>query len=370
MKSHGSGDKMARVGNGRERKTDRRSSSAQLVWAAGLLCLILGGCASIGSQLGGSKPAIGYSFAFDQKDHLDALLAAGKLDDAHKVYVENKNILNSDPKKYQDLLLRLANGLNENFRADLTAAVSFLDGMSIPLPPSEWPSARPRLKSATAVRDRYDGYELLRTSPYRLEIADALGNRLTQRNRELQEQAVDQLVRFDGLLEQNFFEFYPSDVSEKTVLAAALPALLTRLRSAGSAQKFLAFGRLYATGDRLSDDQINLIGNAYLAARMQEIAPGRERPSDVLQAYEDAKNASLKITRIDPALLSIAVVMRDGARRDFPVSVAPDVPISVIALSEVSARPAGKRSEGGTVVGLLTMRGVRDSTMEWFRRLT
>lgn len=288
-----------------------------------------------------------YSPFYDRADHLADFIAAGDLDGADRLYMEQQTVFDADTApRTRDLLDTLAARLTVRHERALTDALAGLRALPDPVPMADWPRTADALKAATAALNAYPTAGLL-ADPAREPAA--LPALRTERDRladKLRMAAATAFLAFDHGQGRAFADAYPLAVDTAGLIAETWAALRPRL-ARWDAATLVRYGKTYerelAEAGRAAD-----LGALYAArvARDNGIA-GNRSPLVALALVAAAKRAGLVAS--PPAGAEIALVeatsqtlLRHG-QIDFPVGVDIDLPVKIVKSSlDAAFAPAAK----------------------------
>ena len=155
-----------------------------------------------------------YTPFYDEGDHLkDLVTTERKLDDAGKLYLEQKEFFAANRKKYQSLLDQLAEGLNEPKKAGLKKSLSALDALQWPAPIKKLATIRGVLSTARVTLDAYPSHDIFKEPDFRATEATRLETLLADVTSRIKNDAPGKFKSFDHFGDTSFFSVHITDVS-------------------------------------------------------------------------------------------------------------------------------------------------------------
>jgi serine protease Do len=275
-----------------------------------------------------------YSPLYDRADHLADLIAAGDLDGADHLYIEQQESFDADTApRTQELLNTLATRINARHETAFTAALANLRALPVPIPATDWPRTAAALKAAVDALNAYPTTGLLADPARKPAALAALRAEQGRIAGNLRAGAAAAFLAFDHGQGPAFADAYPLDLDMAALVAETWGALRPRL-AGWDAATLVRFGTTYerelAQAGRAAD-----LGALYAArvGRDNGIA-GDRSPLTALALAAAAKRAGLVAS--PPAGTEIALVeatsqtlLRHG-QIDFPVGVDIDLPVKTV----------------------------------------
>ena len=312
---------------------------------AGLLLLvfvILGACQTTGSggfssgNGGAESSRISKSFYtpfFDEGDHLAELVAEGRINDAAKLYAEQKVYFQKNREKHGGLLSDLAGRLNAPIEPTLHSVISKLAAVGWPAPQAEWRQVEASLNWASRAVESYPDHEILRDRAFRSALVDRAKTAITRLDSALRDDASAQFAKFDHFGPSSFFDIYPVDVKSRAFLEKNLPAIADKLAIAESG-KLVGFSKSYPRSD-IGDAEWKKLGERYVGALLRE-RPGTAKPDlrSILSTLKQAKEVGFEPERIPELKIAFVEItsrtlLKEG-QIEFPVAVEADLPVDMI----------------------------------------
>ncbi len=165
--------------NANHRNADNSNPRRIGVFGAIILCVALlgiAGCKTTGSTSG----KVEYSIFFSPGDHVEQLLAEGKLKQASEVYGEQKEYFSEDSKYKNGVRSKLWNRVKESLSPDLAQATSRIEAIKWPAKPEEWEAVRSEIGEASTLVARVEGYAVMAENKFPFpafnEFKDRIGN--------------------------------------------------------------------------------------------------------------------------------------------------------------------------------------------------
>lgn len=292
----------------------------------------------------GSTEERGYSFFYDQGDHLNDLVKAERYEDASRLYRKHQSdFFDKKRDKYASQLDGLAASLDALYQPRFDAARAALPAQSS-LDPAAWPAAHESLSKARQVLEAFAPHEALVTGARRSPSRDALAESLKGAEDAWRAAAVEAFEKYD--LQKNFFAAYPVAFdSPAAFLDETFARGGDRLRAGGPAA-VLGFFRLYqaelapAAAPRPTGAPADrVLGFNYLldvAAPLPTDAPADAQPLQAAPSPLAGKLANLYVElalasnpgkdRLKTALLAVAAAKKEGLN---PTEV-PDLTIAFV----------------------------------------
>lgn len=290
-----------------------------------------------------------YSFFWDQSDHLTELTAAGKLDEAAKIFAGHREFFDRDRAKYNPRLKVLTDAINKREAAKLNSAFEKLDGVEWPAPAGRWPDIEQWLKSAGAVNDAYRARPLLMDVEFMSPTARSLNAEIAALAKRIRDSAADQFQSFNHFGDKSFFAIYPARLDQKQFMAEHFGAIRSRLAGAGTSE-LKKFAANYPK-ENVSEVIWREVSEFYLGA----ILPGKGNKlkfdlATVMQAltavkklgFEPKSVPGIKIAFVEVTSKSL---LKDG-QIEFPAEIVGDLPVEMVkadldsALSQRASKAA------------------------------
>ena len=301
----------------------------------------------------GSTEERGYSFFYDQGDHLKDLVKAERYEDASRLYRKHQSdFFDKKRDKYASQLDGLAASLDALYQPRFDAARAALPAQSS-LEPATWPAARESLGKARQVLEAFTPHEALVTGARRSPSRDALSESLKGAEDAWRAAAVEAFEKNDP--QQNFFAAYPVAFdSPAAFLDETFSRISDRLRAGGPAA-VLGFFRLYQAelvpaaaplpADAPADAQplqaapsplAEKLANLYVELAL-EANPGKDRLKTALLAVAEAKKEGLNPTEVPGLTIAFVeatsqTLLKEG-QIDFPVAIEVDLPFKTVKTS-------------------------------------
>jgi serine protease Do len=301
--------------------------------------LTLAGCqtdsgTSAGLNLAGS-PAAGpeYNLFWDQGDHLNDLIEAGKFEEAAKLYKSQRAFFDADIAKYEPQLKHVADNLNRRLAPGLALDADIIDGIAWPAPPSQWSEIKRSIALARKAYGEYDNHLLFTRKEFRSKSADRLKARLGGLVSRLRASAASQFAAFDIFGDVDFFEVYPTTLEPKAMLDRAIESARPRL-AAATPKQIESFAGHY-TKDRMSPSAWQAVSDLYLGALLRKTSG--DRPADlatVLKAVDDARRVGFAPKHVPTLKIGfIEITSRSLLKQgqiEFPAQVDVDLPFESV----------------------------------------
>ena len=299
--------------------------------------------------------------------NLEALLEAGKPDEAARYWGENRSYFWDNAEQNKALLARLKAAVNEPHEARMNAAAAALKPFSAQaLPLLEWANVIRALSAARLALDGYRALPIIIDDSLRSDRALALEALITEVSELYLKNAPAAFAQYDHFGATPFTRTYPVDVPEE-VLAAGYLAVKPRLEKA-SAAELVRFRELY--GKVLTARQREELSRLATQARYRELVPeGRMTAAAAARLV-----AEISAGRLDAGLLPVRFGVywsRDAAKSsDFPLAL--KVP-GGIDVTEIGRRDLpGRLAQSDVVVFIdvdktVLTKQVRGSRQEYSR---
>ena len=275
-----------------------------------------------------------YTPFYDEGDHLkDLVTTERKLDDAGKLYLEQKEFFAANRKKYQSLLDQLAEGLNEPKKAGLKKSLSALDALQWPAPIKKLATIRGVLSTARVTLDAYPSHDILKEPDFRAAEATRLETLLADVTSRIKNDAPGKFKSFDHFGDTSFFSVYPVDLDNSTFMFANFAAIEPGLARA-TTQQIKALAANYSK-NIIGADRWSRLGDQYIAASLRQSGKGKDADlASVLGAVNGAKQAGFdpkKVPGLKIAFIEVTskTLLKQG-QIDFEASVDVDLPVEAV----------------------------------------
>lgn len=317
--------------------------------------LAVAGCQTMGVDEDGN-PVVSsedagdrYNIFWDQADHLSDLTAAGKFDDAAKLYVRQRKFFDADKARYTPRLKLLAGAINKREEPGLRAAFERINGAEWPSASNKWPDVKARLEAARKVNDAYRARPMMIDARFVSPIAVSLHERIESLTARIRAVAVEEFEKFNHFGETSYFAQYPVKLDEESFLHGQFNVVRDRLARAETAD-LKKFVRNYPR-TIISDSDWRELSDLFLGATLRKIGKGKRSDlADVLRAITAAKELGFEpksVPGIKIAFVEVTskTLLKQG-QIEFPAEIVADLPIEMVkadldkALSEPAARAA------------------------------
>ena len=275
-----------------------------------------------------------YTPFYDEGDHLKDLVTKDrKLDDAGKLYLEQKVFFTTNRKKYQSLLDQLAEGLNGPKLTALNKSISELDAIQWPVPVQKWANIRDVLTTARSTLNDYPSHEILKEPDFRADEANRLEMALADVTGRIKKDAPGKFKSFDHFGDTSFFTVYPVDLDDSPFMFANFAAIEPGLTQATTVQ-IKAFAANY-TKNIVGAERWSSLGDQFIAASLRQSGKGKDADLvSILEAINGAKQAGFdpkKVPGIKIAFVEVTskTLLKQG-QIDFEASVDVDLPVEAV----------------------------------------
>jgi serine protease Do len=293
--------------------------------------IVLSGCQTDGSSrllLTGTPASAtaprAYDMFFDQGDHLEELVAAGRfteaatLFDAHTGWFDEKRTV-----RYWKSLTVTADALNAEAQPKLAGAQSQLEVVSS----ADWAASKAARAGAQSALADYERFALLKRAELVSPTAKALRQQVAESDARLSAAAPAAFAGFDHFRDVSFFAAYPAELDQAKFLADHLGALEPKLQAATAGQ-LAQFARSYETA--LGADHRTRLGAHYVRAHLREHARGQDGElRTTLAAVRAAEAAGLRASASDLRIGFVEVTSKTLLKQGqiaFPAQVEIDMP--------------------------------------------
>lgn len=271
-----------------------------------------------------------YNLFWDQGDHLKELVAAGKHEDAAKLFAAHTAFFEKESRKYEPDLRLAANALNSERAQSLAAARAKVGLVTWPAKPERWPAVRDALKGAEQVEAEYTAIALIADPRFRSSELTALRRITGELKTLLHSGAGTAFAAFDHFGGVDFFNAYPIEVDTAIVLGDGFRKIERSLAEASPAQ-IVAFADLYPKSI-LGEERWRSIGKHYVAALLRETG-NRDGSMDLragLRAVAEARDAGFEPRAVPGLEIGIVEVtsrtLLKHGQIEFPAEIHVDLP--------------------------------------------
>lgn len=288
-----------------------------------ILSLIIGGCATTGSQM----PAGGYSSFFNPGDHLSRLNKEQKFVEAEEVYNREFAFFEKNPDKYKKLLDHLASERNSILWPELKLLVSQMSAISWPAPIESWRGIASLIAKSKNFLDKYNSRLIFKSAGRRLPLADELAARQSQIQIAITQDAAKMFAKYP-IHSTNFFEVYPAKLNEKEFLKQNIKSLLDRLVGGNKYEIRKAYD-LY--GKYAGEKSCEFFGMEYFRAALREQC-GAQKPTfcQIIKAAKETISCNLILKAIPDYKIkfidSTSGALPKKGEIEFPVVINVDLP--------------------------------------------
>jgi hypothetical protein len=264
--------------------------------------------------------------------NLEALLDAGKADEAARYWGENRSYFWDNAEPLKALLARLKSAVNTPHEARMSAAEAELKALGPQaLPLLEWSKVIRAVSNARLALDAYRALPIVIDDSLRSDKFIALESALAEVTELYVKSAPAAFAQYDHFNGPAFVRVYPVDVPEE-VIAAGYLALKPRLETA-TAEQIARFQEAY--GKILTGKQRDELKKLAMQARYRSLVPdGR-----ITAAAAAKLIGEISAGRMDAGMLPVRFGVywsRDAAKTgEFPVALKPPTGIDI---REVSRR--------------------------------
>ncbi len=286
--------------------------------------LVVTACKTTGSTPGPDS----YNMFFSPADHLTELTAAGKIDEAGKVYEAQREYFTPDSKKRAAVVGEYWNALRARLDPRIDAASRRLGTLSWPVSVDRWAEARETLSATRQVIEAIEANLIVAEKRFPFHALKDLKTALSATETTIHDDASTQLAKYDLTGSADFFATYPAAVNARSVFSTAAEALVDRF--ADATREDLV--RIHETYRQALTESLNrALGKRYFdLARENRGGTGGRDLKTIVSAALETRAAGLPLDRIDGVKLGMIEITSETLLRegqiDYPISIEIDLP--------------------------------------------
>ncbi len=302
----------------------KTTSVLMVVILSVIFCLMVGGCATTGSQV----PDGGYSFIFDPGDHVSRLIKERKFVEAEEVYNREIAFFEKNPAKYHKMLDHLASELNNIVSPDLKSLVSQMSPFIWPASVESWGGIASLMAKSKEFLDRYNSRLIFENAGRRQPLADELTAKRSQIQDAIMRDAAKMFAKYSITHPTTFFDVYPAKLNEREFLKQNIRSLLDRLVGANKDEIKKTYG-LY--GKYVDERSCEFFGLEYFRAVLREQCGARKPTfSQIIKAAKETISCKLILKAIPDCKIkfidSTSSALLKKGEIEFPVAINVDLP--------------------------------------------
>lgn len=318
-------------------ETARKSS-----WAIVLAGLVLSGCQTTGTGTAGNLDSASrymvakesYTIFFDQKDHLNELIAANNYADASILYEEQRSYFDTkavtDPELNKSLAT-VVDHIHSAMSPPLETSLQVLQKTDWPVSASEWPTVRMALDTGEAALADAPSGGIMVNKAFQPDVLDALRAAVVTLRSKIETTAKADFAGYDHVANSGFFTIHPT-ARDPGPFFTANPAALTTLVHGWGAEQIGSYAATIGK-PAFTDEQWQELGQAYAQARMAALPPGRRDLAQILAVVNDARTSGFDIKALPGVNVGFVEVtsrtlLKQG-QIDFPAAIDVDLPFNV-----------------------------------------
>jgi serine protease Do len=275
-----------------------------------------------------------YTLFFDQKDHLEELMAAGNTSDASILYAEQRaffDVQKDQDKETADLLTKLVADVSAPHVRKIDDTIAKISDLSWPANQSSWDNIRQTIDESKDVIDNIPENGIFTNPAYGLRKLVTLKSKFTDFQAKVAATEETDFENFNHLDGKNFFASHPSARNAETFFDQSPIKLTSVLGHFDSTQI-----KLFATTvgkESVSQDQWKTISSAYIKGRVGELPSKQKTLKDVLTVLAEARDAGFEVEEIgDVNINFVEVTSRTLLKQgqiDFSAQVEVDLPFDI-----------------------------------------
>ncbi len=273
-----------------------------------------------------------YGFFFDPSDHIDELLAEGRVQDASDVFSRNRSwfMERLDDDDVLDSMGKLCRALHPFKVRPAEVSLAVLQGMEWPVGPDKWDDMRLALDEGEARLTTLKAEPILNVSPCTPEVRDLLQAELAAWKGRLERSAGKAFQQYPLPLEQSFFKVYPIFLDQQTFWEGNVSCVKPGLSHLGSKELEQAYS-LYSPA--MNDEGHHLFAERFFQLSLPSGA-GQASLMDIVAAYKKARGMGMRVENVPNVKFAFIHATCDTLIRkrliDFPISFDLDIPFNAV----------------------------------------
>jgi len=305
-----------------------------------LTAIVLSGCQTTGTS--GESTTTNqfrvaksdYNIFFDQKDHLKELLTADNYADASILYEEQRPFFDTnapgDPE-LQAALSKVVEKVSKTFESDISETLQDISTVTWPAPTSDWYSIRIKVQTSERILSIIPKDGVFVNPSYRPDGLTLLQNQTASWRTKFDNTIESDFLAFTDFNDKPFFQTHPSTIGSKAFFKK-YPSALPKILAGRTAPEIKALAQSIDK-NLVTEDTWELISNAYMDARLQEIPVKNRDIASILAALSDAKSAGFKVKSLNSTKIGFIEVtsrtLLDQGQIEFPAEVDVDLPFNI-----------------------------------------
>ena len=289
-----------------------------------------GATASGAASTASESEQVSYNLFFSPSDHVDELLAAGKVDQASRVWTsQSEHFRRSGRASARNSTVALSQALAQKYEPLIWQRRAAIDGAGWPAAPERWPAIKATLTATESLVGEIDKHEVLREPGLALAAADQLKTGAAALRTKIVDDAAARFSAYPLVDGDNFFDAYPVPPSAPEFMAAHFAVWQAALNGASS-QLVGRFAERYRKV--LGDSELALAGGLYYRAVLAESAGAAAGLSSVMAAVAKTREAGLPLAAMPDARVRIVEVtsrsLLSEGQIEFPIGFDVDLPFA------------------------------------------
>lgn len=307
----------------------KSSRYRSILGSALFLCgvvFVLAACKTTGSTPG----SVEYNMFFSPADHLTELTAAGKIDEAGKVYENQREFFNTESKKRLAVVGAYWTAFQAKHGGDIERGHQAIRNLKWPAAPDQWVTTRQSLAETASLIDRIDSHLIVTEKRFPFKALKKLKDALAASETKIRGDAPGIFAAYPLASAPKFFEAYPIKLDAASVVAETAGALSERLESA-SAEDLVRIHDTYRS--ELNENLKHAMGRRYFdLARQSQTSADPNGLKGIVTAALKTREAGLPLKEISGVKLGMIEItsktlLKQG-QIDFPISVDLDLPVN------------------------------------------
>lgn len=273
---------------------------------------------------------VSYNLFFSPSDHVDELLAAGKIDQASRVWAaQSEHFRRSGRASARNSTVALAQALAQKYEPLIRQRQAAIDGAGWPAPSERWPAIKTALETTDTLVGEIDRHEVLREPGLALNAADRLKSSAAALRTRVSGDAAARFADYALADSDSFIDVYPVPPPATEFMVAQRGVWQAALAGASS-QAIGRFAERYRKV--LGDSELALAGGLYYRAVLAESAGATAGLSSVMAAVAKTRESGLPLAEMPDARVRIVEVtsrsLLSEGQIEFPIGIGIDLPFT------------------------------------------